>query len=249
MKTLAFYHLKGGVGKTAAAVNIAHAAAADGVPTLFWDLDPQAAGSWYLRAKPRKAMDAKRLVKGKLAVGRLVRETAYDNLAIMPADFSLRSMDILLRKLDDPQQVLKRLIAPFGESFSLVVLDCPPTISELAENIFRAADTVAVPIVPTHLSVRAMSQVRAHYKALDCKPRNLHPFYSMVDRRRTLHRSLLEQPPAVLKNLLPAAVPYAAVVEKMGDHRAPLAAFAPNHPATLAYQQLWAALRSRMGGI
>ena len=249
MRTLALYHLKGGVGKTAAAVNIAHAAAADGVPTLFWDLDPQAAGSWYLQAKPRKAMDAKRLVKGKLAVGRLVRETAYDNLAIMPADFSLRSMDILLRKLDDPQQVLKRLIAPFGESFSLVVLDCPPTISQLAENIFVASDAIAVPVVPTHLSVRALEQVRAHYKALDGKQKRLHPFYSMVDRRRTLHRSLLDEPPPALKNLLPAAVPYAAVVEKMGDYRAPLAAFAPTHPATLAYQQLWRALRERMGRI
>ena len=249
MRTLALYHLKGGVGKTAAAVNIAHAAAADGVPTLFWDLDPQAAGSWYLRAKPRKAMDAKRLVKGKLAVGRLVRETAYDNLAIMPADFSLRSMDILLRKLDDPQQVLKRLIAPFGEQFSLVVLDCPPTISQLAENIFHAADAVAVPVVPTHLSVRALEQVRVHYKTQDGKQRRLHPFYSMVDRRRTLHRAMLEQPPVALKNLLPAAVPYAAVVEKMGDYRAPLAAFAPQHPATQAYQALWRELRQRMGRV
>lgn len=249
MKTLAFYHLKGGVGKTAAAVNIAWAAARDGVPTLFWDLDPQAAGSWYLRAKPRGAMSAKKLIKGKLAVGRLVRQSAHDNLGVMPADFSLRSMDILLRKLDDPAAVLKRLIAPFGETHSLVVLDCPPTLSTLAENIFRAADGVAVPVIPTHLSLRAMAQVREHYKAQGGKPRNLHPFWSMVDRRRKLHRALLAEPPPLLKHLLPAAIPYAAEVEKMGDHRAPLATFAPRHPATQAYDALWAALRHRLGDV
>ena len=54
MSVLALYHLKGGVGKTAAAVNLAWLAARDGLRTLIWDLDPQGATCFYLRVKPQR---------------------------------------------------------------------------------------------------------------------------------------------------------------------------------------------------
>jgi len=50
MRIIAFYNLKGGVGKTASAVNIAYLAAQSNLRTLLWDLDPQGAASWYLAA-------------------------------------------------------------------------------------------------------------------------------------------------------------------------------------------------------
>ena len=47
MKTIALYSIKGGVGKTAAAVNLAWLAASEGTPTLMIDLDPQSAATYY----------------------------------------------------------------------------------------------------------------------------------------------------------------------------------------------------------
>ena len=52
MKVLASYNIKGGVGKTAAAVNLGVLAARDGLRTLLWDLDPQGAASFLLRVRP-----------------------------------------------------------------------------------------------------------------------------------------------------------------------------------------------------
>lgn len=245
MQTLALYHLKGGVGKTAAAVNLAYLAARDGYPTLFWDLDPQGAGSWYLEAEASEAIDADKLVKGKLAVGRLVRPTRFENLSLMPADFSLRYLDILLRKVQG-NDALKRLLAPFREMFTLVVLDCPPSLSHLAANIFAAADAVAVPIVPSHLSLRAFDFVHEEYKAQGHKPRRLHPFFSMVDRRRRLHNELLVDAPKRLNRRLGTSIPYASVIERMGQERAPVGSFAPRHPASLAYEALWQELKQRL---
>ena len=49
MKIFATYNIKGGVGKTTAAVNLAHLSAADGYRTLLWDLDPQGAASFLFR--------------------------------------------------------------------------------------------------------------------------------------------------------------------------------------------------------
>ena len=52
-RVLATYNIKGGVGKTSAAVNLAYLAAQAGHPTLLWDLDPQAASTYLFRVRPK----------------------------------------------------------------------------------------------------------------------------------------------------------------------------------------------------
>jgi chromosome partitioning protein len=240
MKTLALHNLKGGVGKTAAAVNLSYLAAANDVPTLLWDLDPQGAASWYFHGQPQELKD-KNLFKGShSATSRLVVPSPYKNLDLIPADFSYRYLDILLKKVEPPREALTRLLKPFAERYQLAVLDCPPSLSHLADNIFEAADLVAVPVVPTFLSLRALEQVQLYFKQEGFDAKKLRPFYSMADRRRSLHRELLEQPPLAMARALRAVIPYASMVERMGERRAPMAAYAPSEdPALLAYAELW----------
>ncbi|MEC9364654.1 MAG: ParA family protein [Sinimarinibacterium flocculans] len=239
MKTLALHNLKGGVGKTAAAVNLAYLAAANDVPTLLWDLDPQGAASWYFHGEPQE-QKLKSVFQGSTPVGRLVVPSPYENLKLIPADLSYRYLDILLKKVEPPREALKRLLKPFSEQFALAVLDCPPSLSHLADNIFEAADMIAVPVVPTFLSLRALEQVQAYFKQEGLDVRKLRPFYSMADRRRGLHRELIEQPPLAMARALKAVIPYASMVERMGERRAPMAAYAPSEdPALLAYAELW----------
>lgn len=239
MKTLALYNIKGGVGKSAAAVNLAYLAAASGIHTVVWDLDSQAAASWYLHASGEESK-LKRVLDGGTPLGRLVKPTPYERLSVIPAEFSYRYFDILLKKVEPPREALKRLLKPFSEQYSLAVLDCPPAISHLAENVFVAADLILVPVVPTWLSLRAYEQLREFFEAEGLPAKKLRPFFSMVDRRRGLHREMLEHPPAALKQLLKPYVPYSSMVERMGEHRAPLAAYAPaEDPALLAYAELW----------
>ena len=239
MQTLAIYNLKGGVGKTAAAVNLSYLAAASGFTTLLWDLDAQGAASWYYDAKSEDP-HTKKILAGETPIGRLVKHTRYENLAVIPADFSYRYLDVMLKKVVPPGQALKRLLKPFGEQYSLVVLDCAPSLSYLADNVFAAADLVLVPVVPTFLSLRAFEQVQDYVKQQGFDATRLRPFYSMADRRRNLHRELIEHRPKSMSRGMQAVVPYSSMVERMGEHRAPIAAFAPSDdPALLAYAELW----------
>jgi len=247
MRSIALYNLKGGVGKTAASVNLAYLAAAHGVETLLWDLDPQGASSWYFHGKP-EAADAKKLLQGSAPLDRLVKPTEYEKLALIPADFSYRYLDLLLKKVEPPRAALKRLLKPFGKRYGLAILDCPPSLSYLADNVFEAADLVLVPVIPTWLSLRALEQVQDYFRQEGFDAHKLRPFFSMADRRRSLHAEMLEHPPPAMKRGYPAVIPYASSVERMGEHRAPLGSYARSEdPALLGYAELWLELSRELG--
>ncbi|MEQ1439221.1 AAA family ATPase [Fontimonas sp. SYSU GA230001] len=246
MKTVALHNLKGGVGKTAAAVNLAYLAAANDVPTLLWDLDPQGASSWYFHGQPQHEK-TKNVLHGATPVSRLVTPSPYANLSLIPADFSYRYLDVMLRKVEPPRQALRRLLKPFAGDYALAILDCPPSLSHLADNVFAAADLVLAPVVPTWLSLRALEQVEDYLRDAGFDPSRLRPFYSMADRRRQLHRELIERRPQAMARGLHAVIPYASMVERMGERRAPMAAFAPSDdPALLAYAELWLELKAML---
>ena len=207
MLVLATYNIKGGVGKTASAVNLSYLAAARGLQTLIWDLDPQGAATFYYRIKPKVKGGARKLVKGKTPLGALVRGTDFEGLDLLPADFSYRHMDLELDGTKKPTGRLQRLIEPFADEYDLVFLDCPPSISLVSESVFRAADALLVPSIPTVLSVRTLEQLGKALAGLKTRHLEVLPFWCMVDRRKRLHRDLCAAPPAEPFKVLSAAVP------------------------------------------
>jgi cellulose biosynthesis protein BcsQ len=238
MKTLAVYNLKGGVGKTAAAVNLAYLASASGLRTLLWDLDPQGAASWYLQVQEGEAAADKSLWRAGAEIEGLIQSTAYDKLHLLPADLHARHIDVWLRK-DGENDALLQKLKPVNRRYDLVILDCPPSLSHLADNVFVAADLVLVPTVPTHLSLRALKSLIEYFEQQSYSRSSLKPFFSMADRRRLLHRMLIEQPPKLIKDVCKTVIPYSSAVERMGEHRAPLETYESYSYAAEAYRDLW----------
>jgi cellulose biosynthesis protein BcsQ len=195
MRTLAIYSNKGGVGKTAAAVNLSYLAARTGLKTLLCDLDPQGSATYYFRVKPKHRSGAKGLVKGRMQVFKSVKRTDYENLDLLPADFSLRHLDIRFSQLKHPQQRLRRILAHFEDEYDLILLDCPVTISVVAENIFTAADFTLVPLIPTTLSLRTYRQLLASCKKKVLDASRIYVFFSMVDGHKKMNRELIAAAP------------------------------------------------------
>jgi len=63
VKVAATYSIKGGVGKTSTAVNLAFEAARGGARVLVWDLDPQGAATYVFRVRPKVRGGSRRLVR------------------------------------------------------------------------------------------------------------------------------------------------------------------------------------------
>jgi cellulose biosynthesis protein BcsQ len=244
LKVIATYNIKGGVGKTATAVNLAWLAASEGAPTLVWDLDPQGAASYYFRIKPAIKGGGKRLVQGKRDLDDFIRGTDYELLDLLPADFSYRNMDLFLKQTKHPVRRLRKLLEPFKSEYYYVFLDCPPGISLISENIFEAAGVVLVPTIPTTLSLRTYKQIRKFFRQHELPASDVLPFFSMVDRRKQLHRAIVDTPPSSLENLLQTAIPYDSHVERMGSYRTPLAKFAASSQAARCYEALWEEIKN-----
>jgi cellulose biosynthesis protein BcsQ len=246
MTTLALYSNKGGVGKTAAAVNLSYLAARTGAKTLICDLDPQASATYYFRVKPKLKSGAKGFIRGGRPVYESIKGTDYENLDILPADFSLRKLDVSFNNLKRSKKRLTEILAPFKNEYDFIFLDCPVTISLLAENILNAVDFALVPLIPTTLSVRTYQQLIAFCTKHNYDAGKIYTFFSMVDRHKKMHKQIMAVVPKVFNGVLQSFIPYLAQVEKMGIYREPVAAFAPESLASRSYQNLWHKIQAAM---
>jgi chromosome partitioning protein len=243
MKVLATYSIKGGVGKTTAAVNLAFEATRSGTRVLLWDLDPQGAATFFVRVKPSLKGGAARLVSRRGVLADHVRATDVPGLHVLPADFSLRHLDLHLD--DTTPDRLGDLLTAVVPSYDLALLDCPPGITLTSEGVFGVADGLLVPTIPSTLSARTLDQLST-FLAADADAPELMPFISMIDRRRTVHRDVTATLRREWPQLLMAEVPSVAAVERMGVERAPLGAYAPVSPGALAFRDLWGEIAGRL---
>lgn len=245
MRPLAAWTIKGGVGKTAAAVNLAYASALQGWRTLLWDLDPQGASSFYLRVPAHVDGGARSLVSRSSDLDQLVCPSEFDNLSLLPADFSYRHLDLELEGTAKPRKRLRSKLKPLASRFDVVLIDCPPSVSLVSEAVLRAVDALLVPVIPSTLSMRTLAQVRDFVSQERKRPPTLMPFLSMVDRRKSLHRELTSLCLAQ-RDFLKTVISTASVVEKMGLTRAPVAATLPSHPVANAYSLMWLEIEERL---
>ena len=243
MRVLATYNIKGGVGKTSTAVNLAYLSAREGRRTLLWDLDPQAAATYLFRVQARVKGGGHALVSRKRPLEAALKATDFDNLDLLPADFSYRNMDLDLDETKKRARRLGQLLDSVADDYDVVFLDCPPSISLVSENVLHASDTLLVPLIPATLSLRTFEQlIRFVADSQGSRPEVV-GFFSMADRRKRMHRDVIDAIPRGGTRVADTVIPALSIIEQMAERRAPVPAFAPTSRAALCYEQLWAEVR------
>jgi len=142
---------------------------------------------------------------------------------------------------------LKMMTRSLHDGFDLLVLDRPPGMTMLTENVLRAADVLLVPIVPATLSLRMLDQLGGFIAHTGWTDIRILPFFSMVDRRKSLHESLITNARTRHLQFLVTEIPHWSDIERITVRRAPLPAFAPASPAARLYARLWEEIAACIG--
>ncbi len=239
MKKLAIYSMKGGVGKTAASVNLSYLAARNGSNTLLCDLDPQGASTYYFRIRASKSFKANKFIKGGKHIDKNIKGTDYPNLDLLPSKLSYRNMDLALDALKNSKKRLKQIFKELEDEYDYLFMDCPPGISLISENVFNAADIIIVPLIPTTLSELTYEKLLTFFDKHNIDPNKIYTFFSMVETRKTLHQETIQKLTDEDGNIFATRIPYRSDVEKMGVYREPVPISSPHSDSTRAYEELW----------
>ncbi|MEN9718389.1 MAG: hypothetical protein RIQ99_1267 [Pseudomonadota bacterium] len=241
MAVVAVYSIKGGVGKTTLAVDLAWRwAALAGRPTLLWDLDPQNGAGFLLGFDDPAVQRAAAVFQREGQFREMIRQTRYRPLDLLQADQSLRALPAQLGRMGHRRR-LRTVTSLLKAQYQRIVIDCPAGLNEVSEQVLAAADVVIVPLPASPLSARALEMLRREMTRGGIRHAPILPVLSFYDARRRLHREVA----AGIAQGWPI-LPMASQIEQTAVRRVPLGAFAPQSPAAQAMGRVWQGIDAKL---
>lgn len=189
MHVISVSSLKGGVGKTTAALGLASAAFSRGLRTLVVDLDPQADVSTGLDVKVGEHASIADVLADPAKVRDAIVKSGWNQYHDGHIDLLLGSPSAI--NFDGPHPSMREIwrleeaLSKVEDEYDLVIIDCAPSLNALTRTAWAASDRVLVVTEPGLFAVSAADRA---LRAIDelrrgVSPR-LEPLGIVVNRAR-----------------------------------------------------------------
>lgn len=214
-QVISFINMKGGVGKTTCAVNLATYLARDhGQRVLLVDLDPQTNASLSLMSEKawEKWQDDHGTMADILEVQWKKRNAEHAKLKdciipdvlpdvpgldLIPSHLSLTFLDLDLAARPGRERIFGRKLEKVREEYDLILCDCAPNLMTGTQNALYASDWYCIPMQPDYLSSIGLNllQDRLSYlkKELEFKIRCLGIVFTRVRHWLRYHSETMDK--------------------------------------------------------
>jgi chromosome partitioning protein len=271
---ISLVNMKGGVGKTSVAVNLAaHLARDHGKKVLLVDLDPQTNASlslmseeawakwtdkhgtmadvFELTAKPKRG--GERTLLEDCIVHDVVPE--IPGLDLVPSHLRLTFLDLDLASRPGRERIFGRKLEKISSAYDLILCDCPPNLQTATQNALFASDFYLVPMQPDFLSSVGLGLLldRLSYlkTELQFKIRCLGVVFSRVRRHISFHQETMERLPREKEfkklHFFRTVIPENITISEAPMASKPVVLFDPSAPGAHAFAELASEVAGRLG--
>lgn len=160
-KVIAIANHKGGVGKTATAVNLSACLANLDKKVLVIDCDSQGHCGISLgieiHSLEKSLYDVLIAKRGNIA--NIILTTNVNNLHIAASNIKLAGAEVELSSRLGREQALKKSLKSIRDSYDYILIDCPPNLGLLTINALVCSDSVIIPCSMAYYSLEGINQL------------------------------------------------------------------------------------------
>ena len=201
-KVISLVNQKGGVSKSASAINIGIGLSKMGKRILIIDNDPQGSATASLSiSRPDELEITLKNILEKVIDDEEISDDEgvihiEEGIDLLPSNIELSGLEVSLVNVMSREQVLKSYIDSIKHKYDYVIIDCSPSLGMLTINALTAADSVIIPVQAAYLPVKGLEQlletIKRVKKYLNKKIVIDGILISMVDTRTNIAKDIIE---------------------------------------------------------
>jgi chromosome partitioning protein len=241
---LAIFNMKGGVGKSTTAYNLAAGLVKfHNQRVLIVDIDPQGNSAaslgipiWQLETQLKDVLQRQASMQDAIV-------STPSGVDVVPSNILLAEEEIPISGLPGRELLLRKAIAAVDDQYDYILIDCPPNVGVFAVNALMASDKVIIPVDMSYLGLlgiqgieRALSLVREY---LDHPIAVAGALATRYDGRNNLSKEVL----ASLKEhfgdrMFATQIPETVKLREAPSHGQSIFEYEPSGSGAKAYQSL-----------